>query len=262
MKKTLGVLAVLAGLAVFGIAQGAKTDFSGKWTLNLTKSTAGQFAPTSEVDTITQTADMFKNDVVSESQRGKRETITSAKLDGSDTPNEPPANSPMKILSTKAAWQGSSLVITQQTTFQDNKGSTVTTYTLSDDGKTLTKTSHIDFGQGASNPSWSSTRAEARTHAGCGGWDKCARPANSLLRRQVEALSWRSWRRSSDLSEQVKEGNLARAVDGPVDWDALEAVRKALRPPCGSRSIPTKRARPALRSCCSRAGRRRSGRPH
>ena len=109
----------------------------------------GQMAPTSETDTITQTADELKIEVASESQRGKRDATTTAKLDGTDTPNPAAANSAFQILSTKATWQGSSLVITQTTSFQDSKGTMTATYTLSDDGKTLTKTTHAVFNENA-----------------------------------------------------------------------------------------------------------------
>ena len=152
MNRKLSALVMLVGLAGFCGAQtaaSANPNFSGTWKLNLQKSTLGQFSPTSETDTITQTADEFKIEVASESQRGKRDTTTTAKLDGTDTPNAAPTGSPMQILSTKATWQGSSLVITQTTSFQDTKGTSTATYTLSDDGKTLTKATHAMFGEQA-----------------------------------------------------------------------------------------------------------------
>ena len=152
MNRKLGAVVLLAGLAGFCSAQTAgqaKPNFAGTWKLNLTKSDLGQMAPTSETDTITQTADTFTIEVVSESQRGKRDTTTNAKLDGTDTPNAAVAGSPMQILSTKAAWQGAALIITQTTSYQDNKGTSTATYTLSDDGKTLTKATHADFGGNA-----------------------------------------------------------------------------------------------------------------
>ncbi len=152
MKRMLGAMVVCASLAGFCAAQTAgqaKPNFAGTWKLDLQKSELGQFSPTSETDTITQTADTITIEVVSESQRGKRDVTTTAKLDGTDTPNTPAANSPMQILSTKATWQGSSLVIAQTTSFQDNKGSITATYTLSGDGKTLTKATHAMFGDNA-----------------------------------------------------------------------------------------------------------------
>ena len=74
MNRKLSALVMLASLAGFCGAQTAgqaKPNFSGTWKLNLQKSTLGQFSPTSETDTITQTADEFKIEVASESQRGK-----------------------------------------------------------------------------------------------------------------------------------------------------------------------------------------------
>ena len=155
MKRMLGVVVVLASLAgvcAAPAAAQAKPNFAGSWKLNLQKSDFGQMAqmaPASETDTITQTADAFTIAVASESEQGKRTTTSTAKLDGTDTPNAAVPDSPFQILSTKAAWQGASLVITQTTSFQDNKGTLTSTYTLSDDGKTLTKTTHVVFDQGA-----------------------------------------------------------------------------------------------------------------
>src|ERR1035441_8219318 len=117
MNRKLSVLVMLASLAGFCGAEPAgqaKPNFSGTWKLNLQKSDLGQMAPTSETDTIAQTADEFKIEVASESQRGKRDTTSTAKLDGTDTANPAAANSPFQILSTKATWLGSSLVITDR----------------------------------------------------------------------------------------------------------------------------------------------------
>jgi hypothetical protein len=155
MKRTLAVLIVLASLAATATAQTAalaKPNFAGSWKLNLQKSDLGQMAPTSETDVITQTADEIKVAIASEREQGNMSFSFAAKLDGTDTPlaaDAFPAESPFKILTSKAEWKGSSLVITQTTSFQDSKGTLTSTFTLSDDGKTLTKATHIVFDQGA-----------------------------------------------------------------------------------------------------------------
>ncbi len=154
MKTRLGMAMVLAALTAVCVAQvaapgQAKPNFAGTWKLNLAKSDLGQMVPTSETDTIAQTADAVTVAVASVSERGNRNTAYTVKLDGSDTPNQTPTDSPFKILSSKAEWQGSSLVITQTTSFQDSKGTVQSTYSLSDDGKTLTKSTHVVFDQGA-----------------------------------------------------------------------------------------------------------------
>jgi hypothetical protein len=129
----------------------AKPNFAGTWTMNMDKSDLGQIPkPKSQIETITQTADAITIAIAADrNEMGKQNYTFSAKLDGSETPfpaDAFPADSPFKILSSKAEWQGSSLVITQKTSFQDMAGTLKTTYTLSSDGKVLTSATHITFG--------------------------------------------------------------------------------------------------------------------
>jgi hypothetical protein len=151
MNRRFALVVMLAGFVGAGVAQTAKPNFAGTWKLNLTKSDLGQMAPTSETDTITQTADTMTVATVSDREMGKMSFTVPVKLDGTDTPvpaDAFPADSMFRLLSSKAEWAGSSLVITQTTSFQDTKGTLKSTFTLSDDGKTLTKTTHIKFDQG------------------------------------------------------------------------------------------------------------------
>jgi hypothetical protein len=155
MKKRLAVVMVLASIAAIGAAQNAdqaKPNFAGTWKLNLQKSDQGQMTPSSETDTITQTADQIKVAIASEREQGSMNYTFAANLDGSVTPvaaDAFPADSPFKLLDSKASWQGTSLVVTQTTSFQETKGTLTSTFTLSDDGKTMTKITHIVFDQGA-----------------------------------------------------------------------------------------------------------------
>ncbi len=151
MKRALALVMVVAGLAGGLAAQsGAKANFAGTWNMNLGKSEWGQMpAPKSQVLTITQTANEVKITVDSESDMGRRNYTFSAKLDGTETsfPADAfPADSPVRIVGSKAEWQGSSLVITQKTVFQAAEGMLKTTYTLSADGKTLTAATRITLG--------------------------------------------------------------------------------------------------------------------
>jgi len=154
MKRRLAVAMVFASLCMLGIAQTtgqAKPNFAGTWKLNLQKSDLGQMAPNSETYTVAQTDTEVKVTIDSDSEFGKINYTFAAKLDGTDTPlaaDAFPADSPFRILNSKAVWQGASLVITQTTSFQDTKGTLTSTYTLSDDGKLLTKATHIKFDQG------------------------------------------------------------------------------------------------------------------
>ncbi len=151
MKRSLSVLMMLLAFGAAGVAQtAAKPNFAGTWNLNLTKSDLGQMAPNSETDTIAQTNDAFTVTIASDSQFGKMNYTFAAKLDGTDTPvaaDAFPADSPFKILSSKAEWVGNSLVVTQKTSFQGGTGALKLTFTISDDGKTLTKAVHVTFDQ-------------------------------------------------------------------------------------------------------------------
>ncbi len=154
MKSRWAVLAVLATLAAIGIAQTApqpRPSFAGTWKVNLQKSDLGQMAPESETYTVSQTDDEIKITIASTGQFPINYSFA-AKLDGTDTPiaaDAFPAGSPFRILTSKATWLGAALVITQSTSFQDAKGTLTSTFTLSDDGKTLTRATHIVFDQGA-----------------------------------------------------------------------------------------------------------------
>jgi hypothetical protein len=154
MKSRLAVVMVFALGATIGVAQAAdqaRPNFAGTWKLNLQKSDLGQMAPDSETYTVAQTAGEIKIAIVATGQFPINYTFA-AKLDGTDTPipaDAFPADSPFRILSSKAVWQGNSLVITQTSSYQETKGILVSTYTLSDDGKTLTRATHIVFDQGA-----------------------------------------------------------------------------------------------------------------
>jgi hypothetical protein len=154
LKRLSAVVVVLAGAMSFipqiASAQ-AKPNFAGTWTMNMEKSDLGAMPkPKSQVETITQTADAITIAIAADrNEMGKQNYKFSAKFDGSETPfpaDAFPADSPFKILSAKAEWQGSSLVITQKTSFQDVAGTVKTIYTLSEDGKMLTSAMHIAFG--------------------------------------------------------------------------------------------------------------------
>lgn len=155
MTRRLAITTVLAAFVAVSSAQPAPTprpNFAGTWKLNLEKSDLpDMLRPNSETDTVAQTGDLVKVSIVSDSQMGKLAYSFAAKLDGTDTPaatDDFPPDSVFKILSSQAAWQGSSLVITQKSSFQDAVGTVTLTFTISDDGKVLTKSTHISFDLG------------------------------------------------------------------------------------------------------------------
>jgi hypothetical protein len=160
LRKILVAVMVVAGLTGAGVAQAAKgagqgnnspANFSGTWTMNVEKSDLGEMPkPKSQVLTITQTNDEVKVSLASDNDLGRLSYSYSAKLDGSETPlpNDAfPAASPFKIVSSKAALNGNTLVIMQKTTIQQMGGTLTTTYLLSGDGKMLMAATHIAFGE-------------------------------------------------------------------------------------------------------------------
>jgi hypothetical protein len=118
--------------------------------MNVEKSDLGEMPkPKGQTLTITQTADEVKVLFVSENEMGKLTYNYSAKLDGTETPfpsDAFPAESPFKILSSKAALKGNTLLVMQKTTIQQMEGTLTTTYLLSADGKLLMAATHIAFG--------------------------------------------------------------------------------------------------------------------
>jgi hypothetical protein len=165
VKKTLSIALLVAGLAIGGQAQtaavnptnaavsSAKPNLSGTWKLNLEKSDFGDMqGPVSETDTLTLAGDDLKIAIASETEQGKLNYEYSLKTDGTDTPvpaGTMPAESPLQILSSKGEWQDSLLVVTQKITYGEYSLTTKATYTLSADGKTLTKALHVETDNGA-----------------------------------------------------------------------------------------------------------------
>jgi hypothetical protein len=157
MKRVLYSLTLVAGLFLASHAYAApaaadQPDLSGTWKLNVEKSDFGQIPPpTSETNVITQSGADIKLATKSERDQGTREYTIALKIDGTVTPTPEgtfPPESPLQIISSKAEWDLKTLVITQQASFQGNPGSLKSKYTLSTDGKVLTRTTNVSMGMG------------------------------------------------------------------------------------------------------------------
>ena len=156
MHKLLALL-VFGALAVpLSQAQAAPAagtpNLAGTWNIDIAKSDFGQApAPTKQSEVITQNGNDFTFQITQVSDYGTPNYTFSVKADGTETPfpaNAMPADAPFKILSTSAKWDGPALVLTQKTSFQDSPGTLTATYTLSPDGKVLTKDSKIAASMG------------------------------------------------------------------------------------------------------------------
>jgi hypothetical protein len=159
LRKMLVVVMLVAGLTCTGFAQAGKgavqgnnspANFSGTWAMNVEKSDLGEMPkPKSQTLTVAQTADEVRVTLASENDMGKLGYSYRAKLDGTETPfpaDAFPPQSPFRIVSSKAALSGNTLVIMQKTAIQQMEGTMTTTYLLSTDGKMLMAATHITFG--------------------------------------------------------------------------------------------------------------------
>lgn len=133
-------------------APAAKPDLSGTWTLNLEKSNFDQVPPPQdEIIVFSHTGSTYSIATSSDNERGKEVYTLPFATDGSETPTPKDTFSDtatLQYLSTKGEWQGGSLVLTQKITYQGGAGTLKSTFTLSPDGKTLTRMMHISVDQG------------------------------------------------------------------------------------------------------------------
>jgi hypothetical protein len=127
-------------------------NLAGTWNLNLSKSDYDQVpAPSSEILTFTQTGSAFTVATASDNERGKEVYTLPFTTDGTETPTPKGTFSDtatLQYLSTKAEWKGASLVVTQKILYEAAPGTLKSTFTLSADGKTLTRAMHISVDQG------------------------------------------------------------------------------------------------------------------
>jgi uncharacterized lipoprotein NlpE involved in copper resistance len=139
LRKAVVTIAAVAAFAAVAVAQN-KTNFSGTWKLNTSKSDFGMIpGPTSRTDVIDHKDPSLKVSVTAEVAQGKQQYTVSYTTDGKEAVNSLPGREMKSTLS----WQGKSLVVDTKLKFQGNDVTVKSTWTLSDDGKTLTQSAHI-----------------------------------------------------------------------------------------------------------------------
>ena len=145
-RKISVLLFAVAVFALPSVAQNSKLN--GTWKLNVAKSDFGQFPPpASETDVITVNGADFKQHVTSESARGTSQYTRACTIDGKETvlsPDNPNAHiGPVLLDKIQCAWDGGSLVVTEGAKMQGSELTDKLTFSASDDGSTMTLTSHI-----------------------------------------------------------------------------------------------------------------------
>ena len=145
-RKILAMSFGLALLALPSLAQDSKLN--GTWKLDVAKSNFGQFPPpTSETDTISVTGDQFKQQYTSVNARGTQNGLRSCTIDGKEvtlTPDDTRVQlGAIKLSKMQCSWDGKAVVFLETANFNGGELTDKLTFTPSDDGKTMTMTSHI-----------------------------------------------------------------------------------------------------------------------
>ena len=136
-------IAVVAFAATLG-AQ-SKPNFSGTWKLNLAKSDFGVLPPSSgRTDIIDHRDPNLKDSISDAAAQGQQDYTLAMTTDGKEATNTP-GGLEMKSIAT---WEASNLVVNTKLQFQGSDVSIKTTWTLSDDGKTLTQSAHLESPMG------------------------------------------------------------------------------------------------------------------
>jgi hypothetical protein len=139
MKKLMSTLFVIAATA--GMAMAANPDFSGTWKMDPDKSSFGPMpAPSSVVAKIDHKDPAFSMESTSDTGVQSVKYTT----DGTETSNTM-MGAPAK---STAKWEGKTLVVTSNIDAGGAQAKFVTTFSLSDDGKTLTQALKISAPQG------------------------------------------------------------------------------------------------------------------
>lgn len=142
-----GGVAATPGTAAMIHAGGAHPDFSGTWNLDIPKSNFGQGQPpASEVDTITENGNSMS---VATAQKGGMmgDSNTTETYNTDGQPSSWKGMGDATVTGT-SSWDGDKLVVDAKTSFQGSDVKLKETYSLSPDGKTLTKALHAETGMG------------------------------------------------------------------------------------------------------------------
>ena len=114
----------------------AKSNFSGDWKLNASKSDFGQMpAPSSMTAKIAHDDPKLESSFKQSSDMGDFEIASKYTTDGKECTNQGFGGSEMKSV---LKWEGDTLVIDSKAKFGDNDVTMQEKWTLSADGKTLT----------------------------------------------------------------------------------------------------------------------------
>jgi hypothetical protein len=139
LQKTLVAALTVTAFAASLAAQ-TKTNYSGTWKLNVSKSDFGPIpGPDSQTNVIEHNDPVLKVNASVENAQGKQNATLTYTTDGKEVMNK---QGPRDIKST-VVWEGSNLVVNSKFSLGDNDVTVKSVWTLSADGKTLTENRHL-----------------------------------------------------------------------------------------------------------------------
>ena len=157
MRKIAWLVVLWIGVAVIGLAQGGtravpKPNLNGTWKLNAAQSDFGDVPPPiQQNEVIMQAGDEFAIAIALEREQGKQHYTLRFQVGGAEMPLAKGSfveGAPFQVLGVKGEWQGPVLVVTQRVSFQGEEGTLKASYSLSADGKTLRKATHVSMSAG------------------------------------------------------------------------------------------------------------------
>ena len=135
--------------ALQAAAQDAKPDFTGKWTLDLSKSDFGQMpVPESMVSVIDHKEPTVKISTTQKSQQGEITSERTLTTDGKPNTNKVKNMMGEQEMASTTTWEGKKLITISKFSFQDTPVTVNESWDLSADGKMLTVARNIQTGQG------------------------------------------------------------------------------------------------------------------
>jgi len=145
IRKLLSIAFLIALSGAATLAQEKQPNFSGNWTLNVSKSDFGVLGgPDKRTDVITHKEAALTDEVSAEGAQGKQQYTIKYTTDGKEVTNQINGREVKSTLK----WDGPTLVITSTLTFNDNPVDVRATWALSADGKTLTISAHYASAMG------------------------------------------------------------------------------------------------------------------
>ena len=137
MRRSVSLAFAFAVMASPLASQGAHPNFAGKWTLDPANSTAGPMTPTAMSLAITQDDKTVNVESDATTSIGEQKASQVINLDGSPTKNTVTGGDQSIDLTSTAAWEGETLVVTTKAQVQGQDLQQVDRWTLEPDGKTL-----------------------------------------------------------------------------------------------------------------------------